>query len=60
MDGKDWEKSILRSGTSKDKLEQAFKTFENTVGPGQYEHKDLNGRSLSLSVRKNVPSFSIG
>lgn len=60
MSPKDWGKSLLRSGTSKEKLEQAFKTFENAVGPGQYDHKDLNGRSLSLSVHSNVPNFSIG
>lgn len=34
MVGKDWEQRSLMSGTSMEKLNQAFKTFENSVGPG--------------------------
>lgn len=43
-----------------EKLGQAFKTFENSAGPGQYEKPDLNGGPLSLSKTRNVPRFSIG
>jgi hypothetical protein len=37
-----------------------LKTFENGVGPGQYELGNLNGAKLTNSQTKNVPSFSIG
>lgn len=43
------------SGVSIDKLNQAFKTFENGAGPGQYEKPDLNGGNLSFSKTRNMP-----
>ena len=48
------------SGVGIEKLGQAFKTFENGTGPGQYEKPNLNGDALSNSRQKNVPRFSIG
>lgn len=48
------------SGVGLEKLGQAFKTFENVTGPGQYEKPNLNGDTLSNSKQRNVPRFSLG
>jgi hypothetical protein len=61
MDGKELDHRSKMSGTSIRKIEQAFKTFENVTGPGEYDTaRNLNGRTLSNSKMKNLPSFSIG
>lgn len=36
MEDKDWEQRSMMTATSKGKLQFAFHTFENCVGPGQY------------------------
>jgi len=48
------------SGVSVEKLGQAFKTFENSAGPGQYDKPNLNGESLSNSKTRTNPRFSLG
>ena len=61
MDGKELHLRSKMSGISVRKIEHAFKTFENVTGPGEYDTaRNLNGRTLSNSRMKNLPSFSIG
>ena len=60
LEGKLWAQKSRMSGVSAEKLGQAFKTFENSVGPGQYDKPNLNGEQLSNSVTRNTPRFSLG
>lgn len=55
LEGKLLNQKSRMSGVSIDKLNQAFKTFENGAGPGQYEKPDLNGGNLSFSKTRNMP-----
>lgn len=48
------------SGTSMDNLMKALKTYQNDVGPGQYNQPSLTGKNSQITSIKNVPSFSIG
>jgi hypothetical protein len=61
MEDKDWEQRSMMTATSKGKLQFAFHTFENCVGPGQYEQGSLtNGQNIPDSKKVNMPKFSIG
>ena len=57
----DWEQRSMMTATSKEKLQFAFHTFENSVGPGQYDLGNLvNGSKIPDSKKVNMPKFSIG
>ena len=57
----DWEQRSMMTATSKEKQQFAFHTFENCVGPGQYELGNLaNGSNIPDSKKENMPKFSIG
>jgi len=60
LEGKLLAQKTKMSGVSVEKLNQAFKTFENVAGPGQYEKPDLNGGFLSYSKTRNMPQFTVG
>lgn len=50
------------TGTKRDSIQRALNTYENDVGPGQYDQPSspLTGARLNVSKFKNAGKFSVG
>jgi hypothetical protein len=47
-------------GAESERIRLALATYENDVGPGQYELPSVFGRRQSLGKLRNSPGFSMG